>query len=143
MKFIERYRRLSLWNKLYVWGSAASILGLVVYFASSVRPTSPSGISQERVAKLILLRKEGDQLFQECLRMNSKDIPYISVSIAGWEARVQKEVSTISQIALNRIEAAQRRRKSTVYAGRNSEYASWLDRLEFQIEALNEVINEG
>jgi hypothetical protein len=37
MSFLQRYRRLSFWNKLAALGSAASILGLVFYF---IVPTS-------------------------------------------------------------------------------------------------------
>lgn len=35
MRLCERYRRLTLWNKIAVWGSMASILGLVVSFLPS------------------------------------------------------------------------------------------------------------
>ncbi len=42
MKLRERYRRLNLWNRLAVWGSVASIIGLVLAIVVWVRPSSPS-----------------------------------------------------------------------------------------------------
>jgi len=32
MKLIYRYKKLSFWNKLSVWGSIASILGIMFFF---------------------------------------------------------------------------------------------------------------
>ena len=38
MKLLERYSRLSLWNKLSAWGSLASLVGLAWAFWPSGRP---------------------------------------------------------------------------------------------------------
>ncbi len=42
MTLLQRYRRLTLWNKVGFWGSVASIIGLVIAFVTLVLPDASS-----------------------------------------------------------------------------------------------------
>ena len=97
-------------------------------------------LSNDQINTLISLRSAGDKLFTECLKFKSKDIPQISEQVMQWEKDVEKKL--ISNIDLNKFQSSRNRRSIGIYGGRNAEYDEWMDRLEFQVESLNEIIEE-
>lgn len=90
---------------------------------------------------LIALRQKGDELFASAKRLKSEDVPKIAAAVVAWEGDVEPEVAKVSKAALNRFQSARGRRDIGVYLGRNDAYDAVMDRLEFQIEALNSIID--
>jgi hypothetical protein len=92
---------------------------------------------------LIQLRAIGDTSFFRARRLHDSDITKISDWLEKWEKDVEREATKVSKVALNKVQTAKRRRNITEYSGRNSVFDSLLDRLEFQIEALNSIIESN
>lgn len=93
------------------------------------------------IDRLIALRQKGDELFASAKRLKSEDVPKIAAAVVAWEGDVEPEVAKVSKAALNRFQSARGRRDIGVYLGRNDAYDAVMDRLEFQIEALNSIID--
>lgn len=80
----QRYRRLSLWNKVAFWGSIASILALLITFlAPSWTPSAPSA---DQIAAAVFLR-----LSQQGQTTRSRDagVPPLDFPVAFREAAKQ------------------------------------------------------
>lgn len=101
---------------------------------------APSG-PPANIDHLIALRQKGDDLFTSAKKLQSLDVPRIAAAVVAWERDVEPEVAKVSKAALNRFQSARGRRNVTMYDGRNAAYDATMDRLEFQIEALNSIID--
>lgn len=101
---------------------------------------APSG-PPANIDHLIALRQKGDDLFTSAKKLQSLDVPRIAAAVVAWERDVEPEVAKVSKASLNRFQSARGRRNVTMYDGRNAAYDATMDRLEFQIEALNSIID--
>lgn len=68
MRILSRYKKLTLWNKLGFWGSAASLVGLplavVLWYLSKPFPATPSAVSRENteIGRQITMDKTGTEI---------------------------------------------------------------------------------
>ena len=96
MKLINRYRQLSLWNKLYVWGAIASIFGLFLgIIICTVQPSRiiDSGINLKNTKSANDLEIEKDKMNNQIDRL-----PPSYLEVTGDKPRIKKmnEVETLN-----------------------------------------------
>lgn len=103
MMLYERYRRLSLWNKLGVWGSLASILGLllsiVLYLIEPNQFNPPPSASLR--AKLIECIKELDVIEKSWNSEYSRVEPLADRVTSLLGSRYPKSASVINKVRMS------------------------------------------
>lgn len=89
---------------------------------------------------LIKVREAGDRGYNILRKLDDDKIEEIKSWIQNWEAKAEALCRAVSIKTLNKIQSARNKQSPFVFNARGNEYAYWLHRLRFQIEALNEII---